>query len=144
LVKRSSPDYFFKNFSYSAGLSDRVVFNSKQIIPLALAEKGISPNHVVYIPNGIDIESRIGTGAGANILRRLGIPPDATLIGCGARLYPQKGHAVLISAFAEVVEAEPETVFVLLGDGPLWTRLEAQAAKRCPMLPHGKTYKTAA
>jgi len=44
---------------------------------------------------------------------------------CTANFRPQKGHSVLIEAFATVAESLPEARLVLLGDGP-----ELPAAKR--------------
>ncbi|HXU81903.1 MAG TPA: glycosyltransferase, partial [Polyangia bacterium] len=50
--------------------------------------------------------------------------PRPTIV-CTANFRPQKGHSVLIEAFATVVERLPEARLVLLGDGP-----ELPAAKR--------------
>jgi glycosyltransferase involved in cell wall biosynthesis len=57
------------------------------------------------------------------------------LVFTPARLHPQKGHAVLLAAAAQV----PEATFVLAGDGPLRTELEQKAralgvADRCVFL----------
>ncbi|HMK35770.1 MAG TPA: glycosyltransferase [Desulfomonilaceae bacterium] len=111
----------------TAGFSDRVVFNSKEIIPFALAREGIKPEQVVFIPNGIDIEAGNSTTAGS-LRTRLHISPDAPVIGFVARFYPQKGHSILLSAFAKVLEEEQHAILLLIGDGPLRPELESQAA----------------
>jgi glycosyltransferase involved in cell wall biosynthesis len=54
-----------------------------------------------------------------------------------ARLHPQKGHAYLLTAAAQV----PDATFVLAGDGPLRAELEGRArelgiADRCVFLGH--------
>lgn len=112
----------------TAGLSDRVVFNSQQIIAFGLEKEGITPSQVVYIPNGILKETPSRPGAGLAIRAQVGISPDAPVVGSVARLYPQKGHTYLLSAFAKVLEALPEAVLVLVGDGPLREELEHDAA----------------
>jgi glycosyltransferase involved in cell wall biosynthesis len=112
----------------TAGLSDRVVFNSEEIIDFALAKEGVKREQVAFIPNGIDIEAKSSPDAGAMIRTQLGISAEAPVIGSVARLYPQKGHACLLSAFAKVLQECPETVLLVVGDGPLRGELEAQAS----------------
>lgn len=112
----------------TAGLSDRVVFNSEEIIDFAVAKEGVKREQVVFIPNGIDIEPKSSPDAGPMVRTRLGISAEAPVIGFVARLYPQKGHACLLSAFAEVLHEYPETVLLVVGDGPLRGELEAQAS----------------
>lgn len=112
----------------TAGLSDRVVFNSEEIIDFAVAKEGVKREQVVFIPNGIDIEPKSSPDAGPMVRTRLGISAEAPVIGFVARLYPQKGHACLLSAFGEVLHECPETVLLVVGDGPLRSELEAQAS----------------
>jgi glycosyltransferase involved in cell wall biosynthesis len=112
----------------TAGLSDRVVFNSEEIIDFSLSKEGVRRAQVVFIPNGIDIEPKSSPVAGALVRAQLGISAEATVIGSVARLYPQKGHACLLSAFAKVLLEYPEVVLLVVGDGPLRGELEAQAS----------------
>jgi glycosyltransferase involved in cell wall biosynthesis len=57
----------------------------------------------------------------------LGIPTDAPLIGCVGRLAEQKGHSYLLQAAAMVIQSEPHTFFLIIGDGPLAGELKNQA-----------------
>lgn len=53
-------------------------------------------------------------------------PPAVPTFLSIARLSPEKGHLVLLEAFAGVVAAHPEARLVLAGDGPMRGALEAQ------------------
>jgi glycosyltransferase involved in cell wall biosynthesis len=83
----------------------------------ALAE-GYPDERLITHYNGVDLE------AFAPAAR----PPERGLILHVGRLVEKKGTAVLIRALAEVRAELPETRLVVLGDGPLRPRLEAQAA----------------
>lgn len=60
--------------------------------------------------------------------RRLGIDPDALVVGKIARLFPLKGHEQFIEAAIEIAKLEPRATFLLVGDGPLRGDLEARVA----------------
>lgn len=78
-------------------------------------EDGREPSHV--IPLGIDIE-RFSSGKPA-------LEADRPIVGSVGRLAEQKGYDILIEAAALV----PEAQFVVVGDGELRSRLEAQAGE---------------
>ena len=50
-------------------------------------------------------------------------------ITCVAMMRPEKGHAILLQAAAQVIESYPQTQFFLIGDGPTRSDLEKQACK---------------
>ena len=60
--------------------------------------------------------------------RANGIPDDASVIGCVARLVALKEHTFLINAFASLASEHGDVHLVLVGDGPLRGPLEAQTA----------------
>jgi glycosyltransferase involved in cell wall biosynthesis len=57
----------------------------------------------------------------------LGIAPDALVIGHVGRFVTPKNHPLLIEIAAQAVAAEPRTVLLLVGDGPLRPEVEQQA-----------------
>jgi glycosyltransferase involved in cell wall biosynthesis len=65
---------------------------------------------------------------GARVRKELGCTEDHLLVCAVGRLSPEKGHGFLLAAFREVVVAVPEARLVLVGEGPLRSRLQAQVA----------------
>jgi glycosyltransferase involved in cell wall biosynthesis len=59
----------------------------------------------------------------------LSLAPEQRVVGCVARLVPQKGLADLVAAAARTCAAEPRAVFVVVGGGPLRASLESAAAR---------------
>lgn len=56
-----------------------------------------------------------------------GIPADAPLVGCVARLVPRKGQDVLIAAWPRILARHPRAHLVIVGDGPSRARLIRRA-----------------
>ncbi len=54
----------------------------------------------------------------------VGSGPVVVTVG---RLSPEKGHDLLLEAFARLLEVQPDAILLLLGDGPDRSRLEAMA-----------------
>jgi len=106
---------------------DRVIFNSKQVIPFALAKEGVQPEQIVYIPNGVGVDQQSCPSAVSNTRSELGITPTTRVVGTVGRLYPQKGHRYLLAAFARVLQEVSDAALLVVGDGPLRSKLEAQA-----------------
>jgi len=111
----------------TARWADRVVFNSLHTIDFAVAEEGVRPEQVVYIPNGVNVGPVCGAIARAEFRSNLGVPTGARVIVTVGRLYPQKGHAGLLAAFQRVLRAAPEAILLIVGQGPLREELERQA-----------------
>jgi glycosyltransferase involved in cell wall biosynthesis len=75
---------------------------------------GIPRQRVAVIPNGVDT-SVFRPGPKRGLLRPIGIPSDAFVIGTIGRLDPVKGHAYLLDAAARVLARRPDVHFVLVG-----------------------------
>ena len=87
--------------------------------------------HLTVIPPGIDM-SRFAPADKSTARQRLGLAPDALLIGTTGRLVPVKGQAVLIDAFARLKATTGaiggrDVQLVVIGDGPERAALEARA-----------------
>ncbi|MGB5813068.1 MAG: glycosyltransferase [Polyangiales bacterium] len=82
------------------------------------------PGRCSVIPNGVVVPSD-------DPLRRerardqLGLDSSAFVVGCAARLSPEKNHAVLLEAFARLRRQEPRAVLLCAGEGPLGDQLRA-------------------
>ncbi len=83
---------------------------------------------VVY--SGMELEPYLERPPDPGLRQRLGIPPDAPVVGKVARLFELKGHDRLIEAAGTIVEQLPEVRFLLVGDGILRPRLEAMVRER--------------
>ncbi|MDH7499335.1 MAG: glycosyltransferase, partial [candidate division NC10 bacterium] len=57
---------------------------------------------------------------------RLGLPPRSRVVGTIGRMTPQKGHALLLEAIADL-RGRIDVHLLLVGDGPLRPRLERRA-----------------
>jgi len=76
------------------------------------------------ISPGVDIE-RFRPGLdGSQVRARYGIPGDAPLVVCVGRLVRRKGQDVLVEAWPQVLQANPDAHLLLVGDGPLRGHLE--------------------
>lgn len=95
----------------------------------ALAAGVGRPDQYCTIYSGMDVASfRAARAGGAAWRVRHGIAPDALVLLCISRLFPMKG----VEDFVMVVRAAQQAqlgrvVGVLVGDGPLRPRIEAQA-----------------
>lgn len=102
---------------------DRCIFlrGFHQVIAVsdALRQEALRAGHarrgVLVIPNGLDLARfplRQERAAGP-----LPLDPQDEVIGTVARLWPEKGHAYLLSAATQVLRQRPRCRFVFVGDG---------------------------
>ncbi|MEX2578761.1 MAG: glycosyltransferase [Verrucomicrobiales bacterium] len=95
-------------------LCDQVIAPSASIAEL-LRKRGVETD-IEVIPTGIDAEA-FGAGVGDRFRDRKGIPRDARVIGHVGRLAEEKNLLFLAEAVAGVLGSEPDTVFLLVGEG---------------------------
>jgi glycosyltransferase involved in cell wall biosynthesis len=97
----------------------------------AIVTSGVPADRVHLVENGIDIDATAAAAkAGRARLRaEWGVGPGQTLVISIGRLSPEKGHAVLLDAFAPIAAtAAGQAVLVLVGDGAGADDLRRQAA----------------
>jgi colanic acid/amylovoran biosynthesis glycosyltransferase len=116
-------------FDYPAGMLLAEKIESAQFVACvthfgrAQAMRIVDPKHwhkFVIVRAGIErppLPPRQDAGA---------VPAGRPLIVCVARLSPEKGHAGLIQAFAQLLRSGVEADLELLGDGPDRERIEQQ------------------
>jgi glycosyltransferase involved in cell wall biosynthesis len=90
-------------------------------------ELGIGrPDQYHLIRSGIDVDHYRGNGIDRTGVRaRLGLPPDAFVVGTVGRLSPQKAPLDLLGAFEPVARARPDAHLVIVGEGPERPAVEA-------------------
>ena len=76
---------------------------------------------------GIDPEPFVTPVDGESLRRELGIRAGVTVVGHVGRYEAQKNHTFLLRIAAEYLKTAPETIFLLVGDGPLREDIEAEA-----------------
>lgn len=90
---------------------------------------GMPPARVQLVPNGVDTQHFAPAARDPDRRRELGgVGSDDVVIGCIARLHPDKDHAGLIDAAARL-KADGHAGFrlALIGDGPERAALQARA-----------------
>lgn len=91
-----------------------------------LVGAGHARSRVEVVPNGVRLERALPR---AEARARLGLPDEAVVIGAVASLRPEKGHDVLLHAFASLVRDRGAPLrLCLVGDGWCREELEALAA----------------
>ena len=85
------------------------------------ATLGYDRERMEVIPNGFDLARfRPMPDLAGEVRQELNIDPNALVIGLVGRFHPQKGHAVFIEAARLLIRNQPDTHFVLCGDGVDW------------------------
>lgn len=106
-------------------LTDKFVCVSNSEEKEAQWLKIIDFSKTVVIPNGVDLKKFEDLPSKRNeYLAQLGLPENAFIIGCVARLDIMKGHKYLIEAFEKIHEHQKDCYLLLVGDGPYRPEIE--------------------
>jgi glycosyltransferase involved in cell wall biosynthesis len=98
----------------------RIIANSQAIANETLDRDPISPNKIRVVPNGVLFADYAALRRQRDATRRaLGVPQDAPLIVCVARVQREKGQQVLIEALARLEPQTPAPWLLLAGGGDL-------------------------
>jgi glycosyltransferase involved in cell wall biosynthesis len=129
----SSPEWLLWHrllfYRFAMRYCTRVISVSHATARWLVEKRGVPPDKVVVIPYGVNLDL-YRAGDDPELKQKLGIAPDAKVVGVVARLHPQKGHRYLIEAAPEIVARHPKTKFVLVGDGALRPELESLAKQK--------------
>jgi glycosyltransferase involved in cell wall biosynthesis len=101
---------------WAGRLADRVLANSSAVARV-LKEERVPAAKIVSIPNFVGARAFSHNDAASRAAQRRtwGVPEDAFVVGCVARLAPVKNHQMLLRAVQGMVE---RIHVVLIGDGP--------------------------
>ena len=112
-------------------LSARVLANSDGVARTLIADDGVPAGRVVVVPNFVEDAAftTLSDGACREMREEWGVPLGSPVVGCVARLRPEKGQATLLRAAAQVRDRHPDLVVVLVGDGSEEPALRALAAE---------------
>ncbi|PBC72040.1 phosphatidylinositol alpha-1,6-mannosyltransferase [Streptomyces sp. TLI_235] len=84
---------------------------------------------MVQLPPGVDEKTFRPDSGGDEIRARLGLT-DRPVVVCVSRLVRRKGQDTLIEAMPQILAAVPDTVLLIVGDGPYRGDLEKLAEAR--------------
>jgi glycosyltransferase involved in cell wall biosynthesis len=99
-------------------------YSSEKIIQFYDVDK----SKIRVVPNGVDIERFKPSETNQKIKRQIGLDNKLCVLFVG-RLIPRKGLPILVEAAKHVVEENSQTMFVIIGNGPLKNSLKAQLQK---------------
>jgi len=110
-----------------------VMRRARMLVPIArgirdaIVERGIDPDKIVIVPNGVDTAVFAPRPPDAALVRTLNLA-SAFVVGFIGSLGRLEGIALLIDAFKGIHRREPRARLVIVGDGPERHRLAAAAA----------------
>jgi glycosyltransferase involved in cell wall biosynthesis len=107
--------------------SDKVVAVGKAVRQALVANEGIRPGRISVIYNGIEAGAFSCNAGGREAVRReLQIDAGSLVLVQVARLDYLKDHATAIRTIQHVVAHRPETLLLLIGEGPELAKIEDQ------------------
>ncbi len=93
-------------------------------------KKAVDEGKITIINNAIDLDKyAFDKEKRKNLRKQLGIKDDTFVVGHVGRFMYQKNHEFLIDVFAEVVKERPDSILLLVGDGPLRFTIEEKVRK---------------
>jgi len=109
----------------SAAITDKIITLTDQEKKDHLRFKIAPDKKFAVIHSGVDLtafsEPRINAAA---MRKKLGIPPEAIVVGTAGRLTPIKGQRYLLEAAASISPRAGNLFFIFLGDGELADELD--------------------
>ncbi len=110
-------------------LAHCIVANSPAVASSLGTEDRVPRQRVAVVPNFVDDAAFTPPSLDdrAVILRDLGVPADALIVGVIANLSPVKDHGTLLRAVARLAPRWPQLHVVLVGDGECRASLESLA-----------------
>ncbi len=131
ITSRRSLGYYYtplllRLFRYLNRHTTRVLANCERVRRFTIDTERVPAQKVDVLYNGVDIARYGSRTSDRSALDALGVPP-ATVVGVVANYRPVKDLALFLRAARLVANEAPETVFLLIGDGPLRGELRSLA-----------------
>lgn len=91
--------------------------------------RAVERGEVVFLRNALDLDRyAFSAESRAAVRSELGIGADVPVVVHVGRLAPQKNHAFLLEAFAELLRLEPRARLLLVGEGELGGEVRSRVA----------------
>jgi len=124
LIMAEQPRYH-RRLRFIVSKVDGLIGPSTELLNVARGF-GIPKRSSIFLPNGVDSE-KFSPSVGGVIRRRYGLSPSTKIVLCPRRLVIKNGVNFLIEGIPEILRIHPDTVFVIVGEGPERAKLESQA-----------------
>jgi len=86
---------------------------------------GVPTGRSIFLPNGVDSE-KFSPSVHGIIRERYALSAATKIVLCPRRLVPKNGVKFLIESIPAILRIHPDTVFVIVGEGPEKATLETQ------------------
>ena len=103
-------------------LADRVTAVAEPVRSFLEGTVGLPASKLITIQNGVEIHRY--EAAIPHDREKWDLKNSDVIIGCVARLSPEKGHTVLLRAFRKVISRHPQARLALIGEGEERERLQ--------------------
>jgi len=115
---------------WAARRCDRIYAVAQAMIDQCVAA-GVAPREMYRtVYSGMDTAAFASVRRDPELRARLGIAPDARVIVTVARLFPLKGYEYVLPAAEKVIREFPDTVVLVVGDGPMHDEILAELRQR--------------
>ena len=111
---------------YAAHATDHFFCSANAMTKLYLAAGIGKPKQYTRIFSGFNLESFLNATNDLTLRRSLGLDENHFVIGKIARIFRLKGHADLLSAFAQIQPQIPQARLLFVGDGLLRREIESK------------------
>lgn len=109
---------------YSGVFANKIIAVSKELEKYLVEVVKLSSNKTITIINGINTNTFTYKEKSTTLLKELDIPVNFRIIGTVGRLAEVKDQSTMINSLFKVRNKMPDTMLLLIGDGPLRTELE--------------------
>jgi len=102
------------------------VVTISQSMKEALIERGVPDEKITIIPNAVDVEKFLPKSKSKSLAKELGIE-NKNVLGYISNISRREGHEILIKALPLVLKKYPNTMILIVGDGPEKGKLQELA-----------------
>jgi len=118
------PRIIFFMDRFSGAFSDKIVAVSKELENYLIEVVKLPAYKTTTIINGIDTDTFSYKPKSLQLMNKLNIPVNHNIIGTVGRLAEVKDQSTMINALIKVRNCLPDTILLLIGDGPMRTELQ--------------------
>ena len=123
LMMAEQPSYH-RRLRFIMSSVDGVIGPSNELLHVARGF-GVPTGRSIFLPNGVDSE-RFSPSVHGVVRERYRISPSTKVVLCPRRLVPKNGVNFLIEGIPTILRIHPDTIFVIVGEGPERAALESQ------------------